>query len=312
MNKKILISLTILTIAAFLSGCGKDIPIPSAASPTPTSVPPEVTVLPAFTATPSEPTATPIPLSAQVNGDGITLVEYQIELQSFQKAQLEVGADLVEFQAASTEQLVLDNMIDETLLAQAAIQSGFILDEAALQSRLDALANQAGGAQALSDWLQNQGYSEEIFRQALKRSIQAAWMRDQITASLPETALQVHARQILLYNLDQANQVYALLQSGQDFKATAFYYDPVAGGDLGWAPRGYLAEKAIEEAAFQFNPGEYSPVIETRLGFHIVQVIEVDAQRVLDPDARETLQIQTLVQWLQERRAQSNIVILVP
>ena len=137
-------------------------------------------------------------------------------------------------------------------------------------------------------------------------------MRDQIVTTLPETAEQVHARQILLYNSTQANEVFTQLQSGQDFTKLAKLYDPVAGGDLGWFPRGYLTEKALEEAAFSLEPGKYSQIIETPIGFHILSVIERDPARILEPNARLVLQERALSMWLQQRRAQSEIQTFLP
>lgn len=45
------------------------------------------------------------------------------------------------------------------------------------------------------------------------------------------------------------------------------------GGDLGWAKRGKFVPE-FEAAAYQLEPGEITPVIETQFGFHIIQLIE--------------------------------------
>jgi parvulin-like peptidyl-prolyl isomerase len=155
-------------------------------------------------------------------------------------------------------------------------------------------------------------YTEAELHQALRRAVEAAWMRDTIAAGVPETAEQVHARQILLYNSTEANQVYSQLESGNDFADLAATYDPVAEGELGWFPRGYLTQPAVEEAAFALEPGQYSTVIETPLGYHIIQVIEKDPQHSLSPDARLALQQQAVKDWLQTQRSQSTIEILLP
>jgi peptidyl-prolyl cis-trans isomerase C len=156
------------------------------------------------------------------------------------------------------------------------------------------------------------GYTEAQFRQSLGREMAAAWMREQIALGVPETADQAHARQILLYNSEQAEQVLALLQGGQDFADLAEDYDLVTGGDLGWFPQGYLFSSAVEEAAFNLQPGQYSGVIETPLGFHIVQLVERDPQHPLSSDARRALQLQAVSTWLAERRSQSDIAVLLP
>jgi peptidyl-prolyl cis-trans isomerase C len=137
----------------------------------------------------------------------------------------------------------------------------------------------------------------------------AAWMRDQIIATLPATAEQVHVKQILFYNAEEAQNVYALLQSGWDFNVLAEQYDPLTKGELGWFPRGYLEHPTIEEAAFALQPGQYSPVVESSIGFHILYLVERDPQHLLSPDALLALQERALQDWLSLRRNESTIVV---
>jgi peptidyl-prolyl cis-trans isomerase C len=298
----------LIILALLLAACNSD----STASPTASQSEPAATATLSPdqpTDTPVLPTATPEPLAALVNGEALTLAEYNAELARFQAAQAETGTNLATEEAADW---VLNSLIDTILLAQAAAQAGFVVDEASVQTRMDELAAQLGGMHALTDWSTAHGYSDAQFRQALSREMAAAWMRDQIAASVQVTADQAHARQILLYNSEQAEAVLAMLQSGQDFVDLAEDYDPVTGGDLGWFPRGYLFSSAVEEAAFNLQPGEYSEVIETPAGFHLVQLIERDPQHPLSQDALFVLQRQAVSKWLAEQRNQSNIQVLVP
>lgn len=269
---------------------------------TPSSTP---SPIPTVTRTPFRPSPTPSPLAAIVNGEEITLVNFQAESARFQAA---VGTHL----ATEDELRVLNSMIDQILLAQAAREEYFVVSETMLQDRTSGLTAQLGSAEALTDWIAAHGYTEESFRLELERSIASAWMRDHVIAEVPETAEQVHAHQILLYNSDQANEVLTRLRSGIDFAALAAEYDPVAHGDLGWFPRGYLLDRELEEAAFSLQPDEHSDVIETSAGLHILQLIERDPHRPLDPDARLVLQSQALQNWLESRRSLSDIQILLP
>ena len=297
----------ILLVAAclLLAACGLETgtptvgtgPSPSPAAPS--GVPATDTPIPT-------PTVTPVPLAVVVNGEAITLAEYQANLSLFQAA---TGAEL----ATDAQQAVLDELVNQALLAQGARESGFVLDEAALQARWEALAAQLDGEQTLSDWAAAHGFSEPDLRIALQRAAEAAWMRDQIMAGVGEVAEQAHARQILLYNSSDAELVYSWLQSGLDFAGLAADYDPATGGDLGWFPRGYLTEAAaLDEAIFALEPGQYTAVIETGLGFHIIQLIEMDEQHPLSPQARRMLQIQALQDWLAARRSQGNIQVMLP
>ena len=189
------------------------------------------------TPTPSPtPTATPIPLAVSVNGVGIPIPEFNAELARYQQAQTALG-NTVTLEAAT--QAVRNEFVDTLLLAQAAAASGYKVDDTALQSRIDSLDAQIGGSDKLAAWEAAHGYTDADFRTDLRLQMAAALMRDKIAASIPATADQVHANQILLYNADAAKQALGYLKAGWKFPDLAAQYDPVTKGELGWFPRGY-------------------------------------------------------------------------
>jgi len=292
-KSKWIISLLAGLAASTLAACN----VPLVTHPTLT---PTYTLAPTFT-----PTVTPVPLVLSVNGEGLTAAEFKAAVARYQKAQEALGNNVDPADAAQT---VGQDLIDTLLLAQGAAAEGHVVDDAALQSRIDALAAQVGGPSALVDWENAHGYAEVDFRADLKRQMAAALMRDQITASVPPTAEQVHVKQILLYNSDAAQQALASLQSGTDFNDLAAQYDPVTKGELGWFPRGYLPETAIEEAAFALQTGQYSAVIQTETGYHILFVVERDPNHPLSPDALLTLQQHAVMDWLAQQRNKSTIL----
>src|SRR5215216_6552513 len=281
-----------LTLALGLSACASFFP-------------PEPTATPTTTFTPEPPTATPEPMALTVNGEGITVVEFHAELQRYLTSQTNLGKTVSPEEASET---VKDDLTAQLLLAQAARANGFALDESGVQARMDALATQVGGTEALSKWQADHGYNEQAFRSALRRAAEAAWMRDKILAEVPSTAEQVHVQQILLYNQDTAQSFLTQLNGGADFDELASEADPLTRGDLGWVPRGYLLEPKIEEAAFSLSVGAYSDVITTDVGFHIVKVLERDPQRPLSPDAYLSLQELALKAWVDTQRQQADVV----
>lgn len=297
---------SLLILPVLFAACGRRdatpgvIPSPlttKTASPTETVTP-----------TPLPPSPTPLPVAATVNGQDITLAEFQAELARFQAAL----AEDVGITESEAEARVLDDLINQELLAQAARENGFVLDDTTLAERLDQLIENAGGQEAFSSWMADQGYTEDSFTVAFARSTAAAWMRDEILAKMPDQVEQVHARQILLYNSEQAQEVLRQLEAGTDFETLAATYNPTTGGELGWFPRGYLTVPEVEEVAFSLQPAEHSDIIESNIGFHILQVIEREPDRSLDAGARLALKEKALQDWLEMRRNQSEIVILLP
>jgi parvulin-like peptidyl-prolyl isomerase len=262
------------------------------------------TIIPTFTMIPT-PTATPVPPAIFVNGEGVSAGDFQAELGRYQQAQAGLG-NAVTLEAAT--QAVRNEMVDTLLLEQGARSQNYAVDDATLQARVDALAAQVGGADALAAWETAHGYTDSTFRSELRLEIAAAWMRDKLTASVLGTAEQVHVKQILLYNEGEAQQVLSLLQAGGNFNDLAAEYDPVAKGELGWFPRGYLPSKEIEDAAFTLQPGQYSPIIQDDTGYHILYLVERDPGHLLSPDALMTLQENAVQTWLTQRREQSTIL----
>lgn len=269
--------------------------------------PPEPTLTPTATFTPEPPTATPEPMALTVNGEGITVVEFNAEVQRYLTSQSNLGKTVPPEEASEA---VMEDLVAQLLLVQGARDNGFNIDEASLQARIESLTAQVGGPEALSKWQSEHGYNEQSFRSALKRAAESAWMRDKILADVPSTAEQVHVQQILLYNQDTAQRFLTQLDGGADFDELAFEADPITRGDLGWVPRGYLLEPKLEEAAFNLLVGEHSDVIATDVGFHILRILARDPERPLSPDAYLALQELALKTWINAQRQQAEIVFI--
>ncbi len=106
----------------------------------------------------------------------------------------------------------------------------------------------------------------------------------------------------------RAEKILDQLKHGADFAKLAAQDsdDPGTrdrGGDLGFFERGQMI-KPFEDAAFSLKPGQLSPVIETRFGYHIIQVEEVK------PAHTDTLEQARprIVQLLKERAGKNAAV----
>ena len=297
----------LLLLAVLLGACNK-------LTPAPTDLPAEPGPAAENTAAASPtpeipPTATPEPAAAHVNGEPIPLAYYQGELQRY-RASLDPAAAPNE---ADQEKAVMDALIDQQLMAQAARAAGFSLSDADLQSRIEDLVVklQASGID-LGGWMQNNFYDDASFRYGLRLAAEAAWQRDELIAAVPETAEQVHVRQIFFEKDQQSNAqtVLGLLNNGSDFDTLARRYNAETGGELGWFPRGYLSTyPIIEETAFAMHPGTFSDLIETEIGYHILYLVESDPALPLTTEARLVLQGKALEDWLAAQRGSASISI---
>lgn len=255
------------------------------------------------------PTATEAPAPISVNGESIPLSYYQNEVSRYRDSLTE---QTVQPSEADISQAVLDYLVDQQLLSQAARQNGFQVSDQQLQERIDQLVNELGSGGKLTEWMQVNHYDDTEFRLALRLSMEGAWQRDQIAQTVPDAVEQVRARQIFASTQAGAERALTSLNAGADFSTLAWDYSPESGGELGWFPRGYLLYPEIEEAAFSLQPGTYSEIIQSEIGYHILLVLEHETEHPLTTDARVSLQNKALVDWLVQARSSAQIVINIP
>jgi peptidyl-prolyl cis-trans isomerase C len=272
-------------------------------NPTPT-VP-----LPTETAILQPPTPTSLPMAILVNNEGILLTDYHEEYQRLETAVKSLGKTLT---AEEMKTMVIDDLVGTELLNQAAKKNGFTISDADVTARADQLAQSMGGPDVFNTWKTSMFFTEASFKRSIVRSMGSAWQRDQIIKLLPETAEQVHARQILFVREESAISYKQRVDNGSDFAELAKEADPITGGDLSWFPKGYLLQPEVEAAAYALQPGEVSAVIKSAIGFHLIQVIEKDPARIIDADVKSTLQRNAVIDWVNQEKSKSQIQILIP
>jgi parvulin-like peptidyl-prolyl isomerase len=241
------------------------------------------------------------------------MADFEEELFRFEAAQTTSGIDLATL--GDYQSQVLQALIDRRLLAQGARAIGSEVDDTSVDQRLEQLASELGGSEEMGTWLAINGYSVESFKTALAEEMLATQMIDYIVAQFGDTVEQVHAQHILVATQDTAESLRDQLLDGADFAEIARTYSidtssRPAGGDLGWFPAGYLLVPEVEAIAFDLQPGELSEVIESNLGFHIVQTIE-RGERPLAPDALRQLREEAVMNWLVAQREVAEVQILI-
>lgn len=301
-----LISTVLLISFLFISAC-EPVQEPITAEPT---IHQEIPTVVVHTVTPEAtlaPTETPAALS--VNGVLVPLSYYQNEVLRYKDS---LANQAVQAGDQEIQEKVVDYFIDQQLLAQAAREAGFVLTDEQLQARIDQLLADLGSGGALTNWMQTNHYDDAEFRASLRLAAEAAWQRDQIIQTVPNEIEQVRAQQIFASTEAGAQRALNSLNAGADFQKLAWEYSPESGGELGWFPRAYLLYPEVEEAAFSLEPGSYSGIIQSTIGYHILLVLEHEQSHPLTTDARVSLQSKALLDWLLQARSNAEIEVLLP
>jgi len=292
-------AIPVITLACLLAGCT----LAKAQPP------------PAPTSTPTlAPTATSQPLAARVNGEPITLTEFQREVSRYEQAQKQSGTDLATL--GDYKKTVLQSMIDERVAAQAAQKAGLAVSPNQLSQSLQQVIQGRGGSAGFDAWLAQAGYTREEFITELQRQMLVQEMTDKIAEQVPEVAEQVHARYILVADQSVAEQLLSLLRGGADFGPLAYGYSidastRASGGDLGWFPRGYLTLPEVETAAFAMKANQISSVIQTKMGYAIVQTLAYSSSQPLSPGALQAKRSAAVQAWLSKQVSAAKVVILI-
>ena len=102
-----------------------------------------------------------------------------------------------------------------------------------------------------------------------------AFYKDNMSRFLQEESL--NARHILNGDLDKATEAYKKIKDGMDFAEVANEYSvcpsKARGGELGYFTKGKMVPE-FEEVAFSLEVGEISEPVETKFGYHIIEVTD--------------------------------------
>ena len=202
-------------------------------------------------------------------------------------------------------------LLYQKLLAyQAQIDSVDVSEDEivdAIDQRIQYFVSQIGSEQKLEEYFgKTISQLREEFQPIFKDQMLAQRMEGRITAdvkvtpddvrkfynnipkdSLPILPAEMQISQIVLFPKVDAQEKKRLknkllefktrVEAGEDFKflATLYSEDPGSaknGGDLGFLGRGVLVPE-FEAVAYKLQEGELSDIVETKFGFHLIQMI---------------------------------------
>jgi parvulin-like peptidyl-prolyl isomerase len=287
----------------------------SASAPVPTSLAQGTPVKGALTCPSATPISANTQLAARVNGQGVPLDMFSRQAAQAQAAMIQNGLDpksaTGQESLKSLKQQVLDQMVNDVIIAQQAEYQGIKITDDDLNVRLAQMIQDAGSVDKLNDYLtKNQMTLGDLCTQ-MRANLLSEIMFSRITAPFPTAVEQVHLRQILVSTPALAQTLRDRARKGEDFAALAKQYSmdetsKTNGGDLGWVPKGVL-DPRLDAVIFDIPVGQVSDVITTSFGYHVVQVTEKDKSRALPPELLQDTRQRAFLEWLKAVRESVKI-----
>ena len=224
------------------------------------------------------PAAADDPVVARVNG--IEIKESDLEF-----AASDLGVRLTNFSAEDRRKVLLQYLIDSTLMAAAGKTDGL--------DKTDDFPDRVKYHERRA--LRDVYFDVKIYDAVTEADAKKVY-EEKIGQAKPEQ--EVRARHVLVETEAEAEEVAERLKKGEDFAALANdkSKDPgTEGGDLGFFTRGRMV-KPFEDAAFALDVGEVSEPVETPFGWHIIRVEEKRDQPLPTFDQVKQLIIAQLLQ----------------
>ena len=247
--------------------------------------------------------STEIPMAAIVNGETITLTEFERE-----RARRMMGLEVEPATAAAFDASILQTMIDQKLMEQATSRQGIVVTDEEIDAELALQADlAAANDMTLEDIVAAQLYTMDEYRTVIRGTLLVQKLSD-VVANVSPYAPQVHSRHILVKDEATARSLIQQIQSGADFAALATEYSldgstARTGGDLDWVSEGDLLQMEVEVVIFALEAGQLAPEpVQSSLGYHVIQVLERVEDRPLSPAALAEKRQQAFLDWLESQR----------
>jgi parvulin-like peptidyl-prolyl isomerase len=156
----------------------------------------------------------------------------------------------------------------------------------------------------------NIGLSESDVLELYRIQILSQKVYEKIVIDVPSEEEQLWARHILVATLEEAQIVLQRLKDGEDWTLLAAELSTDTsnkdlGGDLKWFGRNKMVSE-FETAAFTLNIGEISEPVETRFGFHIIQLLGRETRPIENTQLDQNKQT-VFNEWLTAEKAKYTI-----
>ena len=246
----------------------------------------------------------------------------------------------------------LQALIDQRMVEDVARRMGITATEADVDGAVEAIARQEGiTSQEIYEAVESQGlgrarYRNQIASEITRMKVISSAVRSQVSVSEEEvrelfekryrnqaTGLQARARHILLpwpaegeatreEVVALATRLHQKVLDGSDFSSVARQYSRAPSATDGGMTVFREGEVAPElRVVFTLEPGELSPVIETRHGLNLLQLVQrFNPESLSFEDLRDSLHAEIFDQrseakfrpWIEEMKKNRYIEVVAP
>ncbi len=212
----------------------------------------------------------------------------------------------------------VDQLVEEVALRRFGSELGASVTEEEIKnqvaSQLAIKPDDPDFEKKLQETLDATGYTREEYRQMAEASLLKNKARDKMILDLPQSALSIHYRQIIVGSQAEAEQIKQEIEGGADFAslAKARSLDSSTrdkGGDVGWMPKDVLPAQAADQIlAAEVGKVE---IIAGTAGAILYEVLEAPVERTLDEGSKPKLGEAKLREWVESKRQELDVRELV-
>lgn len=273
---------------------------------------------------------------ATVNGEPVTLSELERILQPVYKQfeQVYTGEEL-EFAKKRARQELLGQLIENKLVLQKAKEEGVQITEAGMEEELADIKEKFGSIEEFEKALENEGLTLEEYKKELTEQLTIRAMIEKEVVPKAKVGpdevkeyyrthkeeftkpAKVHIGHILIKDDERKIQdIYNRLNKGEDFNELSSIYSEA--GDLGVISIDQLKPE-LREIVDSLKVGEYSRIIKTDIGWHIIKLIDrEDAQEIPLSDVWDKIEdklfrkklSQEHKKWITRLKSKAHIVVM--
>lgn len=243
---------------------------------------------------------------------GIPITVYELDRAAQKIMPMKFHGALSQEKVDEIRSQALDNLINQAYMVRYALSEEIAIDNKLVEEKMKPIRARYKSQKEFEEAAGDEGinaFRATIYRELLAEKAEEVAVKSRIQVSDEQVRKyyednkmtymrpeRYKASQILIKVDPGSNQeerealkkraddILARAKAGEDFYNLAYYNSDdrtkYVGGDLGYFHKGQTL-KEFEDAVVALKPGEISDLVQTRFGYHVIKLVEVNESRLL-------------------------------